>query len=82
MTNTTPPDSPPTTDPQPLLKSGVLYLAHDRFVCATVTCAGMSALYSGYTIGGARVTKVTAADKRAWPADLGPMKCECGKVTA
>jgi hypothetical protein len=68
-------------EPTPVLKQGVLYLAHDRFVCARVPCAGMSALYTGYTIGGARVTRATAADKREWESyGLGPMTCECGAV--
>lgn len=66
-----------------VLREGVVYLAFDRFVCASVRCAGMTALATGTTIGGARVTPVTEADKREWATyDLGPLTCECGSVTA
>lgn len=69
------------TQPAPVLKPGRVYLAHDRFVCTK--CAGQTALYTGRTIGGARVTPVTAADIAEWATyDMGPLACECGAVTA
>lgn len=45
--------------PTPVLRPGVLYTAWDRYVCATLSCAGSSALYTGWTIGGAPVTPTT-----------------------
>lgn len=72
----------PVVGIEAILKTGTLYLAYDRFVCASPSCAGSTALATGYTIGGAKVTKVTARDIAEWPADLGPLACECGKVTA
>lgn len=66
-----------------VLEDGKVYAAGDRFVCATGRCAGMTALVTGETIDGDRVREVTAADVAEWATyDLGPLKCECGAVTA
>lgn len=68
--------------PAPLLLSTAVYIAHDRNVCANVCCAGATALYTGVTIGGAALSRVTSADVREWASyDLGPLRCECGAVT-
>ena len=71
-----------TANPTAVLKPNTLYLAFDRYVCNSVHCAGSSALFTGRTIGGARVTRATAADVAEWESlDLGPMRCECGAIT-
>lgn len=69
--------------PTPVLRPGVLYTAWDRYVCATLSCAGSSALYTGWTIGGAPVTPTTAVEVADWYAypELGPLTCECGTIT-
>ncbi len=75
--------SRPTTDPRPILKEGAVYWADGgRRICRA--CAGMSALYTGRDISGQRVERVTLADVREWPADLGPLCCEsrCTTLTA
>jgi hypothetical protein len=65
------------------LRNDRVYLAHDRFVCGTVRCAGASALFSGETTGGAPVTPVTVDDVREWASyDLGEAICQCGRLTA
>ena len=75
--------------PEPKIKDGEMFLAYDRQVCANIGCCGASALYSGRTIGGARISKVRASDVREWQdygteqgVDLGPMRCECGALEA
>lgn len=69
--------------PEPVLKSGIVYQAGDRFVCAASRCAGMTALYSGRAIGGAKLRKVSKRDVTEWAGyGLGALKCECGAVTA
>ena len=70
--------------PEPKIKPGEMFLAYDRTVCDNIGCAGASAIYSGRTIGGAKITKVRAADVREWAdyGDLGPMRCECGTLEA
>lgn len=71
------------TLPKPVLKPGRVYLAHDRFVCATSRCAGMTALYTGRTADGARVRMVDAQDVDEWAEyDMGPLTCECGAQVA
>lgn len=68
--------------PTPSLTAGVLYLAHDRFVCNRIQCAGASALYTGVTIGGAPVLPMRAADLREWRRLTDdPAQCECGALT-
>ena len=69
--------------PTPVLRPGILYTAWDRYVCATIQCAGSSALYTGTTIGGAPVTPTHPAEVAEWyrHPDLGPMTCECGQIT-
>src|SRR3546814_15286953 len=42
--------------PEPVLEAEVIYYAHDRFVCTQ--CCGMTALYTGVTIGGAPVLPI------------------------
>jgi hypothetical protein len=64
------------------LKDGAVYLAHDRYVCAETRCAGMTAAFTGETINGARLERMTTADVAEWATyDLGPLVCECGNVT-
>lgn len=41
--------------------------------------AGTSALYTGITIAGQPVERVTAVDVAAWPSDLPPIACETCK---
>ena len=72
-----------TTTPTPVLYDGVIYLAHDRFVCADVGCAGSTALYTGRTIGGAVLTAITGRDVIEWASmNVGPLVCECGRLGA
>lgn len=67
--------------PKPALLQGRLYLAHDRFVC--VDCAGITALHTGRTIGGAPLSLVTTSDVREWVGyDLGPLRCDGGHLEA
>lgn len=59
----------------PVLISGRLYLAFDRFVCPE--CSGITALYTGYTIGGAKLSPLQTSDVSRWATyDLGPLRCE------
>lgn len=70
-----------TPTPVPVLSAKTLYKAYDRFVCKE--CAGMTAEYTGVTIGGYRLTVITAADVIEWTEyDLGPMTCECRRLEA
>ena len=70
-------------DHKPVLRPGVLYLAGPNIVCASTRCAGSTALYSGRTIHGVRLSKVTRADIAEWATyGMGPMQCMCGSVTA
>jgi len=65
------------TTPRPLLREGALYWADNgRVICAR--CAGQSALYTGRDISGQRVERVTLEDVRAWPDDLGSLRCASG----
>ena len=50
--------------PKPKLKADELYLAHDRIVCGRLHCAGMSAHFTGKTIHGLRVRKISAEEIR------------------
>jgi hypothetical protein len=68
--------------PSPM-REDTIYLAHDRYVCGRVFCAGVTAHSSGLTIGGAIVSPVTAAEVKAWQEKFGaPLSCQCGAVTA
>lgn len=70
-----------TAQPTPVLSPGVIYGAHDRYVC--IDCAGMTATYTGYTIGGAPVEQITNGEVREWATyDLGPLRCEGGHLEA
>ena len=61
----------------PLLGEGALYWADNgRVICAK--CAGQSALYTGRDISGQKVERITVEDVRAWPADLGTLRCASG----
>jgi hypothetical protein len=65
----------------PVLLQDQIYIAHDRYVCGTVACAGMTALYTGVTIGGAVLSPVTDEEAAEWATyDLGPLTCECGRL--
>lgn len=57
-----------------------IYVAHDRFVC--VDCAGYTALHTGFTLGGLPVMPLMASEVHEWPAELGPLRCECGSLEA
>lgn len=68
-------------NPTPVLSTDKIYEAYDRFVCKE--CAGMTAEYTGVTIGGYRLTLVTAADVLEWAGyDQGPLTCECRRLEA
>jgi len=68
------------TATSPALKADTVYIAHDRFVC--VDCAGYTAEMTGRTPEGVRLVRATAADAAEWASyDLGPLVCECGRVT-
>ena len=65
------------TTPRPLLREGALYWADNgRVICAK--CAGQSALYTGRDISGQKVERISVEDVRAWPDDLGVLRCELG----
>lgn len=64
-----------------MLKPGVVYVAFDRFVCSSPSCAGSTARATGRTLDGQRLREVGEADLQEWASyDLGPLKCECGSV--
>lgn len=66
-----------------ILKPETVYVAHDRFVCASTRCAGVTAACTGVTTGGAKLREVDAADVIEWAQyELGALRCECGAVTA
>jgi hypothetical protein len=68
---------------QTTLKDGTIYVAGDRFVCSHTGCAGATARATGRDIDGHRLRPVDARDIREWESyDLGPLACECGRVTA
>lgn len=59
----------------PVLILGRLYLACDRYVCTE--CSGITALYTGYTLGGAKLSPLQASDVSRWATyDLGPLRCD------
>lgn len=66
----------------PVLQADAVYIAHDRTVYANSSCAGATALYTGRTIGGARLLRVSTADVSEWGTyNLGPLTCDCGAIT-
>ena len=68
-------------NPAPVLAPDKIYEAYDRFVCKA--CAGMTAEYTGVTIGGYRLTAITTADVVEWAGyDQGPLTCECRRLEA
>ncbi len=70
-----------SNNPTPVLVADKLYEAYDRFVCKE--CAGMTAEYTGVTIGGYRLTVITTADVVEWAGyDQGPLTCECRRLEA
>ena len=69
-------------DPKPVLDAETLYATYDRFVCGTTPCAGITAVFTGVTITGWPVTPVTPLEVAIWPENLGPVVCECGRLTA
>ena len=70
-----------SNNPTPVLAADKLYEAYDRFVCKE--CAGMTAEYTGVTIGGYRLTVITTADVVEWAGyDQGPLTCECRRLEA
>ena len=65
----------------PVLKPDKIYLTYDRFECSK--CTGMTALYTGVDINGFKLKPVRAQDVTEWAGyGLGPLKCECGRLTA
>lgn len=63
------------------LQDGVMYVAFDRFVCASVRCAGSTAVATGYDIDGHKLRAVDAADLAEWATyELGALTCECGAL--
>src|SRR3546814_18323730 len=67
--------------PEHVLEAEVIYYAHDRFVCTQ--CCGMTAIYTGVTIGGATVLQIEPGDADAWVlaeqetgGKIGPLRCE------
>ncbi|MGE0193799.1 MAG: hypothetical protein AB7T63_17375 [Planctomycetota bacterium] len=62
-----------------LEREAVFWSDNGRRICRC--CAGMSALYTGCDISGQAVERVTLADVRDWPDDLGPLGCEDGCTT-
>ena len=74
-------DTEKKRDPSNALDPNVVYFGDNgRAIC--LDCAGYAARKTGLDLSGQPVQKATAADIAAWPADLGPLTCECGKVTA
>lgn len=67
-----------------MLDEGTVYVSGDRFVCGTIACAGSSACFTGRGIDGQKVRAVDAQDVAEWATfpEMGPIKCECGAVTA
>jgi len=63
-----------------VLVEGALHWADNgRVICAK--CAGQSALYSGRDISGQKVERISVAEVRAWPTDLGALRCSDGCTT-
>ena len=62
---------------RPLLREGALYWADNGRVLRA-KCAGQSALYTGRDISGQKVERITVEDVRAWPDDLGSLRCASG----
>lgn len=72
----------PTTR-KPTLKPDHIYVERDRFVCAEISCAGISGVMTGTSHEGHRLSLVRASDITEWATyDLGPLRCECGRLTA
>lgn len=66
-----------------VLKDDTIYVAGDRFVCSSVSCAGSTAVASGRDLDGHRLREIDDRDVAEWATyGLGPIKCECGKVVA
>jgi hypothetical protein len=67
-------------DPTPVLREDRLYITEDRLVCGRPRCAGMTALYTGRTIGGYLIRPLGEADGRLYEArNVNPV-CVCGQV--
>lgn len=65
------------TTPRPVLVSGAVYWSDGgRLICTC--CAGASARYTGRDISGQKVERVSIEDVRAWPDDLGALRCASG----
>ena len=67
----------------PVLYDGVIYVAHDRFVCSNVNCAGATALYTGRTVHGTLLEEIDGEDVVTWARITGGwLTCECGRLMA
>lgn len=66
------------------LNPDTIYISENgEFVCGTPRCAGSTALATGVSIGGTRLSAVTPEDTREWASyDMGPLRCTCGRLTA
>lgn len=74
-------DNPPPLEA--VLKPNTIYLAYQTFHCSKPSCAGSSALHTGVDITGYRLTPIIKEDVEEWETyGLGPLKCECGQLTA
>lgn len=64
----------PDLTPHPLRRVGGGHWADSgRAICAK--WVGQSALYTGRDLSAATVERVTVEDIRAWPGDLGALRC-------
>lgn len=61
-----------------------IYCAYDRWVCLQARCAGLTASATGVTIGGYRLTALTALDVTSWTTATTQdhVSCECGRLRA
>lgn len=75
----------PSSAPSPKLSSSSLYFGENgRVHCGSLRCAGGSAHFSGRSIDGKKVSKITKVDNRYWLSEFGrPASCEsCSKEFA
>jgi len=73
---------PQKATPKGVLKAPSLYwLDNGRIACGTLGCAGTTAFFSGRTISGHPVHKVTTVEAAGLAAEGFQAKCEtCGKA--
>lgn len=72
----------PATGFTNVLRDDALYVAFDRFVCSSLSCAGSTACATGYDIDGHKLREVDARDLAEWASyEMGCLTCECGRVS-